>query len=417
MNLKRINYLNFRAIERLASDPLYKGSIFLAFGSIFNVGCGLFFWMIAARLYTIEQVGQATALISSLGLIILFSRFGFDSSIIRFFPHEDRGKVISTSLIVSTVACIMAGVIFILLIEILAPSMIFLREPGYALAFLLIGAVNSVAVITGSGFIADRKADHYFVQNLFMALRIPALVPLVFLGAFGIFGSVGLGYMVASCFGLIALQRSTAVIRPRVDRDFLRRSFRFSSWSYLSNVLLEAPTLIVPLMVLKMFGEAEAALYYIAFAFGHIVMIIPSSFGTSLFVEGSHGEGLMKSVLRAGGASLVLMVPAVLALFFFGDLLLGLLKDEYMQAFDLLRIFALSSFLVAIYSLFVPIQNVRMEVESIVKLNALRCMLMLGLSYVLMQRYGILGAGYAWMATYAIIALEIGWVAWKEGWI
>jgi O-antigen/teichoic acid export membrane protein len=147
------------------------------------------------------------------------------------------------------------------------------------------------------------------------------------------------------------------------------------------------------------------------------VMIIPSSFGTSLFVEGSHGEGLMKSVLRAGGASLVLMVPAVLALFFFGDLLLGLLKDEYMQAFDLLRIFALSSFLVAIYSLFVPIQNVRMEVESIVKLNALRCMLMLGLSYVLMQRYGILGAGYAWMATYAIIALEIGWVAWKEGWI
>jgi O-antigen/teichoic acid export membrane protein len=50
-------------------------------------------------------------------------------------------------------------------------------------------------------------------------------------------------------------------------------------------------------------------------------------------------------------------------------------------------------------------------------LNALRCMLMLGLSYVLMQRYGILGAGYAWMATYAIIALEIGWVAWKEGWI
>jgi O-antigen/teichoic acid export membrane protein len=87
------------------------------------------------------------------------------------------------------------------------------------------------------------------------------------------------------------------------------------------------------------------------------------------------------------------------------------------EAFDLLRIIALSSFPVAVYSLFVPIQNVRMRVEGVVKLNALRCVLLLGLSYVLMQRYGILGAGYAWMATYVVIVLGIGWVAWKEGWV
>jgi len=408
---------NCKAIAGLASDPLYRTSFFMAFANVFSAACGFFFWMIAARLYTIEQVGLATALISAIGLVILFSELGFNFSVIRFFPSEDKGRVISTTLIVTTVACIMAGAIYIMLVDLVAPSMLFLREPRYALAFMLIGALTSLATVTGICFVADRKADHYFLQNLFMALRIPALVPLTFLGVFGIFGSVGLGYLVTSLFGLVALQRSVYAIEPHVDWDFIRKSFWFSAWNYISSNLSVAPTLIIPIMVMNMLGEAEAARYYIAFTLGNLVLIIPSSLGTSLFVEGSHGEGLKKSVLRAGGASFVLLVPAVLVLFIFGDRLLGLLNREYLQAFSLLRIIALSSFLVAVYSLFSAIQNVRMRVESIVWVNALRCILLLGLSYLLMQRYGILGAGYAWMVTYGVIVLQMGLVAWREKWI
>lgn len=417
MNFKQISRPNCRAIAGLANDSLIRNSFFMAFTSVFNAGCGFFFWMIAARLYTIEQVGLATALISSLGLVILFSRLGFDSSIIRFFPSEDREKVISTSLIVSTVACIVAGVMYILLAKFLAPSMPSLRDPGYALVFLLIGIVNSLATVIGNGLVADRKADSYFLQNLFMAIRIPALIPLAFLGVFGIFASVGLGYLVASLFSLLVLQRSIATIRLKVDMDFIRRSFRFAFWNYVSSILYAAPTLIFPIMVLNMLGEVEAAKYFIAFAIGNLVLIIPSSLGTSLFVEGSHGEGLRKNVLRAGTVSFALLVPAVLMLFFLGDRLLGLLKGEYVDAFSLLRIIALSSFPVACYSLFTPIQNVRMRVESIVLLNALRCVLLLGLSYFLIQRYGTIGAGYAWMTTYIVIVLGVGWLAWREGWV
>jgi O-antigen/teichoic acid export membrane protein len=173
----------------------------------------------------------------------------------------------------------------------------------------------------------------------------------------------------------------------------------------------------MPILVLSLLDEAEAAKYYIAFALGTLVLIIPSSFGTSLFVEGSHGNSLKKSALRAGGASLMIMLPAVLMLFFYGDRLLGLLKGEYVEGFGLLKIIALSSFPVACYSLFIPIQNVRMRVESIVKLNALRCILLLVLSYFMVSRYGILGAGYAWMATYMVIVIWVGWVALREKWI
>ena len=417
MNFKQIRYLNFRAITKLASDSLYRNSLFMALSSFFNAGCGFFFWIIAARLYTVEQVGLATALISSLGLVILFSRLGFDSSVIRFFASEDKGRIISTSLIVTTGASIIFGGMCILLMMILTPSMPLWQEPGYSMAFILIAALNSIAVMGGYAFVADRKADQFFLQNLLQAIRIPALVPLAFLGVFGIFGSVGLGHLAASSFCLLMLQRSKAAIRPEIDMNYMQRSFRFSTWNYVANLLSLAPTLIIPIMVLNMLGEAEAAKYYIAFAIGNIVLIIPSSLGTSLFVEGSHGESMRKSVLRAVGASLMLLLPAVLILILFGDKLLGMLKEEYVEAFDLLRIIALSSLPAAVYSLFVPIQNVRMKVESIVGLNVLRCMLLLGLSYVLMQRYGILGAGYAWIVTYGVIMLGIAGVLWKEKWI
>jgi len=417
MILRLINYPNFRAIVGLARDPLYRTSFFMAFSSIFNAGCGFFFWIIAARIYTIEQVGLATALISSLGLVLLFSRLGLDFSIIRFFPTGDKNRIFSTSLIITTLAILLAGLAYILLIDLLAPTLAFLKEPCYLVAFLLIGAANSVAAITGNAFVADRKAENYFLQNIFMALRIPLLIPLAFLGTFGIFGSTGLAFMVASIFALIMLLRSLNSIRLEVDVEFIKRSFKFSSWNYVSNILSTAPTLVLPIMVLNMVGEAEAAKYYIAFTMGNLVLIIPSSLGTSLFVEGSHGEGLKKIVIRAGAASLALLVPAVLALILFGDRLLGLIGREYLDAFNLLRVLVLSSFFVTIYSLFIPIQNVKMKVESIVKLNAIRCLLLLGLSYVLIQQYGILGVGFGWMITYLGISLLIALIIKKERWI
>lgn len=417
MSLNPLRYLSCRTIAGMARDSLYRTSFFMAFSNIISAACGFLFWIIAARLYTVQEVGLATALISSLALVVLFATLGFDSSVIRFLPLEDKGKVISTSLIVTAGASILVGGIYILLARVLTPAMTLWQEPGYSLAFILIALLNSIAVMGGYVFVADRKADLFFLQSLMQAIRIPVLFPLTLLGTLGIFAAIGLGYLAAAILCLAKIHMAISPIRRQVDGEFIHRSFRFSSLNYLSSLLYAAPTLIMPILVLSLLDEAEAAKYYIAFALGTLVLIIPSSFGTSLFVEGSHGSGLRRSALRAGGASLMIMLPAVLVLFFFGDFLLGLLKGEYIEAFGLLRIIALSSFPVACYSLFIPIQNVRMRVESILKLNAVRCFLLLGLSYALVSRFGILGAGYAWMATYLVIVLWMGRVALRERWL
>ena len=153
--------------------------------------------------------------------------------------------MIGTSLIIITAACILVGVIVTMLTDLVSPSMLFLKEPRYALAFLLIGAVSSVSNVTGNAFVADRKADQYFLQNLFLAFRIPALIPLAFLGVFGIFGSVGLGYLIASLFGLVCQFNKCHRSSPlEVNWDFIRQSLNFHLGTIVSSILSTAPTLI-----------------------------------------------------------------------------------------------------------------------------------------------------------------------------
>jgi len=362
-----------------AKDPLYENSLYITLARILNVFCGFLFWNIAARYYSIESVGVATALISSLNLVILFSRFGFDISIIRFLPINDKNKVFNTCLTITTTFSFIVGIIYVTCIKFFSPGLSFIQAPKFAIIFIIFVVISSITLIMGNAFIAMRKAKYYFLQNVFMASRVLLLIPLVFLGSFGIFGSVGIAYFVAAFFLYLVLKKFL-VFNLKIDKNFIRKSFKFSFMNYISNIFFAIPTLILPIIILNLLGGAEAAKYYIAFAIGNLVLIVPTALTTSLFVEGSHGESLRKNVIKTGLGIYSFLIPAVIFIYFFGDFLLGLFGKDYVEALELLRLITLSSLFVAIYSLFIPIQNVRMRVESIVKLNFIRLLVGIFLS-------------------------------------
>lgn len=133
-----------KQLKQHLKDPLYKNSFFLVLSRVFNVACGFFFWMLAARLYSINDVGLATALISSLGLVILFSRLGLDFSLIRFLPLTDKSKVFNTCLIITTIASFIVGIIYISGVSFFSPSLSFIQNPTYAIIFLLFGIFTSL---------------------------------------------------------------------------------------------------------------------------------------------------------------------------------------------------------------------------------------------------------------------------------
>ena len=154
-------------LARHLRDPLLKNSLFIMLTSISGAGFGFIFWMLAAKFYPAEDVGIATALISSMALLVLLSRFGLDFSIIRFFPTNDKSRIFSTSAIITTSFAVIFGAVFIAGVDILSPELgSLLKPPRNAALFLIFLAASSVTALTGISFIAIRKAAFQFLQSI-----------------------------------------------------------------------------------------------------------------------------------------------------------------------------------------------------------------------------------------------------------
>lgn len=401
-------------LREYLKKPFYRNSIYLTLGRFLDVGFGFLFWILAARLYSVADVGIATALISSLGLVLAFSRLGFDSTIIRFMPTYDHSRVFNSCLWITTAATVVVGIIYLAAIDLISPDIVFIRD--YSPLFILFAIVNSITTTTGNALLSFRKADLKFVQNLIMGARLPLLLPLALLGSLGVFYSFGFAYIAATVFGLVII-RGYVTLSPWIDREFTRKTFRFSSLNYLASLFGSVPSLVMPILIVNLINPEDAALYYVAFAIGNLVLIIPDAMSTSFFVEASHGINLRKGVIRSLAAAYVILVPAVLFIVFFGDILLGFFGKDYLVAFDLLRVVAVSSLFVTIYNLFIPLQNIRLQVGGTVVLNLIRFILLLGLSYIFLTWFGVIGAGYAWALTYIIMGAGIAVFVKMKGWV
>lgn len=395
---------------------LYKNSFFIILTRVLTVVTGFAFWLVAARLYSIENVGLATALFSMSTLILQFSTFGLENSVIRFFGSYDRSKVINTSLIVTTGSAVVFGLIYILLAGVISPELSFVQTPVYGTIFLFFVIISSIVLITGSAFVGMRKAEYSLAQNIVLISRIVLLVPLLYLGAIGILSAIGIAYVLVCILVFYQLGKFVR-FGWDVDYGFLKKYLSFFSGNYVANMLYNATYTVTPILVLDILGQAEAAKYYIAFTIGTFFFQIPYAIGTSLFVEGSHGESLRKNVVRALTIIYAILIPAVIFIYFFGSSILAFFGKNYVESTELLKIIAFSSFFYAIYALMIPIQNVRMKVKSVVALNLVLFTLFAGLSCIFLVRFGIVGVGYAMLSTYFIMACIIVSIVKIEGWL
>lgn len=407
MNINFISQkLNIYYLKKNINTPLYKNSFNILLGRTLNIAGGFFFWIIATKLYAIEDVGIAIALVSSQGLISLFSKLGFETSLIRFMPIENKNKVFNTCLIVTTLSSFIFGIVYVLTIDIISPKLIFLKSHGYFILFIFFTVINLITDILGQSFIAMKETKRFLIQNVMFVLRIPLLFILLFLGKWGIFCSIGFAYTLAAIASMIYLGKNIH-LNLKIDSTFLKNSFRFSSKNYISNVLLSLPSLILPILILNILGEEASAIYYIVFNINNVILLFPEAVSLALFVEGSYGENLKQNLIKSTIAIYSVLIPSILFVYIYGDSILNFLGSDYLEALELLKIFAISSFFVVPYSLFSPIQNIRMKVSSIIKINAVRFLIFVGLCYLFIFKFGIIGVGYSWLFTYVVLSMCI----------
>jgi len=391
--------------QRWLSDSFYSNSVFIILSSILSSGVGLLFWILAANLYSKENIGISTVLISSASMVVLISRLGLDQSMTRFFCERDRSTLFSSTAIITALVALVVGMGFVLTADIWSPNLSMISNWGTP--FILLVLVQSVVVTTTSAFVAMRKAKLQLIQNIVMGSRLAWLFPLVGLGVIGIVSSFVLALGIVLIFSLYLLQKLSLKIR-RIDRSFVRSSLSFSAGNYISAMLVGLPFLIMPLIVLNQLGASETANYYMAYSFANIVFTIPVACSTQLFVEGSHGEELKKTTRKSLLASYLILIPLIAAIFLWGKWLLGFLGMDYAEGgYGLLKLLALSSLLMVPFQTYFSIILVRKEMKWLIVISLLNCITILGLSYLFLMTGDLESVGYAWILGYGMTSLFV----------
>lgn len=391
-------------VLRLLTSSLIRNSFFIMLATLKSAAIGLVFWVVAARLYSMEEIGVAAAIISSMYIPLLLSRLGMDGSLTRFIPGGDRGKIFWTTIFVTTLLALILGAMMI--VGVGASSFdfsIISLESGLFLGTLVALSISSLGGVT---LIAVRRPKAYFLQSLILDSKILFLVGLVSIGALGIFYSVGLAIIMGAVFSLAVINR-LGIKYSGFDWRYLKDSSRFSIGNYVVGIFIAVPNEILPILALNTLGSAQAALYYVSYMISSITLLVPSAIGASLFVEGSHGEDIRTSARHAIIVTFGLIGPVVLVLILFGNIILSIVGSEFTAAFGLLQVMAASTPFVSVCIIYFAVKRVLKEMKDIMILSAVISILLLGSSYLFTVEFGPIGLGYAWLVSYGIGAFFV----------
>jgi O-antigen/teichoic acid export membrane protein len=404
-------------LKSLYGVPLYSNAVYLIAASAVNALVGFAFWLIAARLYLPTDVGLASAAISGASLLAILANFGLGHGLIRFLPHSGKNasSLINSCFSLGSLTSIIIALIFLGGLDFWSPALLFIKQnPVYFTAFLFFALASTLSGLTGETFIAERRAGFVLAGGLiFNLLRLPLVILLAaFFRSFGIFASLTIALGVTLLFNVFFfLPRAQPGYRPflAINKKVVNEMLHFSLANYLSILFWAAPGLVLPIMVVNLLGAEFNAYFYIAWAIGGILGVIPGAASASLFAEGSYEqERLGISIWRSLKMILFLLVPAVVLLLAFADKLLLLFGIAYAQnATTLVRILALSSLPLAVNIVYLAIKRVEKKLKVMVSLTALVTVVTLGLTYLLLPHTGINGAGIAWLVSQSVIALVI----------
>jgi O-antigen/teichoic acid export membrane protein len=402
--------------QTLLKTPLYYNAIYLMLANVMYALFGFLFWILAARFYSPEDVGLASAVLSSAGLLSMLSGLGIGDGILRFLDTSKvPQKLINTGFNISGLLGLLAAAVFVLGLSVWSPALKFIREdPLYLAVFVLYVPATNLSTQIDQAFMAKRRGGlvlgHTIIFNI-LRLILPVFLAIYF-GSFGIFGSLTFA-MVISLGGAILffLPRASPGYQLRLafDRKIVAETVSYSFTSYLGGLFWSAPGFLLPLLVINQLSAEENAYFYVAYAMGTILTTIPTAIATSLIAEGSHNENsLQQNAWRSLKMTFLLLTPAVALFVLLADKLLLIYGREYIQnGVVLLRWQTLAALPMAVNILFFSVKRVQKKLKSVILFGMLNCALNIMFAAVLLPSMGINGAGIAWFISQLITAVAV----------
>jgi O-antigen/teichoic acid export membrane protein len=405
--------------------PLFKNAANLVFGVGAIYVLGFLFWVIAARFYDPGIIGLTLALLSILTLFTMIAELGFSIGIVRFIPSAGKNEIslINTCFTVSSFLSVLLAIVFIFGLPLWGSTYIPLFEsPLFSFLFIIFSIFYTLFFIIPHIFLGKRTTKYVvYINSIAGISKIGFLLIIIFISrnVLGLFFISGISIFIAILIGIyVFLPKVTPSFHlyPTINFELLRDIRNYSAVNYISNILLQLPPLILPLMIVGILGPEMNAYFQMSWTFISITQVVPTALFNSLLAESTHEEKLNKvNLKKAIFLMFALLIPISFLLFIIPNVVLSLYGPTYAeQGTTLLRILTLSIIPWGIIYLFISVERLKKSGKSIIYINFLSSILCIGLSYFLMLNWGLPGLGIGYLTGQLVAAIIAAILLWKS---
>ncbi|MEU8705870.1 lipopolysaccharide biosynthesis protein [Streptomyces sp. NPDC048565] len=393
---------------------MFRNAYALMLSTGVSAALGLGFWLVAARYYTEEAVGQGSAAIAAMRLLASVTATTMIGAVVRYVPRAGRAtaSLVARTYLVSTVVVILACAVFLLTLDLWGDSYAPLGTLSAGLVFT--GACVAWAVLTlQDGVLTGlRKAVWVPVGNAVFSVG-KLLLLAAFATALPVLG-VFVSWAVAIALSVLPLGwlifRRLIPRQAGADRDRepprMREIGRFLAGDSVGALFSLAMINLLPVMVAVRFDAANNGFFYIAYTVGGTMEFMAINMASSLTAHASHSPGrLAEGVRGALRRMAVLLVPVVVVLVLFAPQILSPFGAEYARHGTLvLRLLAAAALPRVVVELYIGVLRVQGRTGALAILQGTMCVLVLGSAAVLLGPAGIAGAGWAVLTAMTAVA-------------
>lgn len=387
----------------------------LLVGSAVAAVLGAVFWIVAARLFSAEEVGRDAALIAAMVELSTICQLNLDNGLVRFLPSIRAGtrRVLAAAYAANTVLALALGTAFVLVVPSLVDELAFLRDDvPVAVAFVAGLALWGIFTLQDAALAALRHAVVVPVESaVFGVLKLAALPVATWIAVgHGVFLAwiVPMALLVVPInvvvFGRAA--RRHVAGPPVAGEDAVRWRGRrhvsaFMAQDYAGQVLMRLGVTLLPILVVATLGPEDNAYFYVPFTIVIAVDMMFLSIATSVVAEAAREPGRAADHLRTvvrrygpllGAAVAALVVAAPIALLPFGT--------DYAREGDVvLRVLAVACIPRAAVFLAGAVWRLEGRGGRLLAVEALMLVVLLGSVVPLADGIGLTGVALAWLAS------------------
>jgi O-antigen/teichoic acid export membrane protein len=409
-----------RAFSTLRSHlriPLYANAYALMTNQVLAAGLGFLFWLMAARLYSVDVVGENSAIISTILFMSALAELSFKSAMTRFVPRAGK----NTPRLIGSVFGINLGASFLISLFLVTvgkhlPLISDLLETVDIVPVWLILATMAISIsyIQDGVLIGMRQSKWVLIKNISLSV-IKLILLVAFFRLFTEYGIVTSFFVTVPFLVLLFLyliyyrfmQKHVTLDIARTKPITRRELFGSITGDHIGTILSETCVRLLPLLVLHLLGASFTAYYYQTWNITSTLYLLATSMTASFTVEASANMTQLvlnsRRILRQMAS---LLIPVVLVLWFGAPLILHLLGSNYaLESLGLMRWLLAATLPYMITSWYLSYARVLAKVKTIILIQGIQLVVTLAASYLLIPRYGIIGVGIAWLLAHSIITI------------